>query len=179
MKAEYYFIEDKYLGKYEGHIFYLLKEEGWSEDKDRYIIGKLIGYDASDDDTPYAIGNTEIMDQIQEISKEEANERLVKLGMKQEPRFSTGQFVRYVGEDLVTYEKGKVYSITGYDEKLDLFGVMSELDEDYLLSEVILEELSDEEEKEYDEKFYESLIDDLEDDDALNDENDNTTSSSK
>ena len=99
MKAEYYVIQEKYLGKYEDRVYYLLKEEGWSEDKDGYIQGKLFGYDASDDDTPYAFGNTEIMDQIKEISKEEANNILEKLGHKNEPKFSVGQFVRYDGED--------------------------------------------------------------------------------
>lgn len=150
MKARYYLIKDKYLGKYENHTYYLLKEDGWSIDNSGYIMGKLIGYDASDDDTPYAIGNTEIMDQIQKISKEETNERLTKLGVRCEPKFSVGQYVRYIGKDLVAYEKGKVYRITGYDEKLDMFGVRSELNEDYLLPEEILEELSDEEEEEYD-----------------------------
>ena len=150
MEARYYLIKDKYLGKYENRTYYLLKEDGWSIDNSGYIMGKLIGYDASDDDTPYAIGNTEIMDQIQKISKEEANERLTKLGMKHEPKFSVGQYVRYVGKDLVAYEKGKVYMITGYDEKLDMFGVRSELNEDYLLPEEMLEELSDDEEEKYD-----------------------------
>ena len=181
MKAEYYLIKDKYLGKYEDRVYYLLKEEGWSEDKDGYIKGIQIGYDASDDDTPYAIGNIEIMDQIKEISKEEANDALEKLGHKKEPMFSVGQFVRYIGDDLVAYEKGKAYMITGYDEKLDMFGVWSELDEDYLLPVEILEELSDEEEREYDEQFYESLLDDLddEDDDLLLDENGNMMSSNE
>lgn len=150
MKAEYYVIQEKYLGKYEDRVYYLLKEEGWSEDKDGYIKGIQIGYDASDDDTPYAIGNIEIMDDIKVISKDEANEALVKLGYKEEPKFSVGQYVRYAGTDLVAYEKGKPYLVTGYDEKLDLYGVMSELDEDYLLAENILEELSDKEEDEID-----------------------------
>ena len=167
MKTEYYLIKDKFLGKYEDRNYYLLKEEGWSIDNERYIMGKLIGYDASDDDTPYAIGNTEIMDQIQKISKEEANEGLNKLGMKCEPKFSVGQYVRYVGKDLVAYEKGKVYMITGYDEKLDMFGVWSELNEDYLLPEEILEELSDEEERKYDEELYESLLEDFESDEDI------------
>ena len=76
---------------------------------------------------------------------EETNKILEKTGHKKKPKFSTGQFVRYIGKDLVAYEKDKVYRITGYDEKLDMFGVMSELGEDYLLPEEILEEISDEE----------------------------------
>jgi len=165
MKAKYYLIEDKYLGKQENLIYYLLGKEGWCVDNSGYIAGKLFGYDESDDDTPYAMGNTDIMDQIREISKDEVNEVLTKLGQKNEPRFSAGQFVRYNGPDLAAYEKGKVYRITGYDEKLNLFKVMSESDEEYLLEEEMLEELSDEEENKYDAEFYEALFEEDDDND--------------
>lgn len=59
--------------------------------------------------------------------------------MKKKLKFNVGQYVRYIGPDLVAYQKNKKYLITGYDEKLDMYGVMSELDEDYLLDEEVLE----------------------------------------
>ena len=55
-----------------------------------------------------------------------------------------GDKVRYVGPDLVAYETGKIYEVTGYDEELDAYGVMSELGESYLLGKLDLQELKEE-----------------------------------
>ena len=44
-----------------------------------------------------------------------------------------GDKVKYTGPDLVAYETGKYYLVTGYDEELDMYSVMSELDEAYML----------------------------------------------
>ena len=52
-----------------------------------------------------------------------------------------GDEVRYVGEDLVTYRKGKTYKVTAYDKELDMYGVMSELGEDYYVDPDCLEEV--------------------------------------
>lgn len=52
-----------------------------------------------------------------------------------------GDKVKYVGPDLVAYETGKTYEVTGYSEKLKAYKVMSELDEDYYVSIEDLEEL--------------------------------------
>lgn len=54
-----------------------------------------------------------------------------------------GTKVRYVGEDLVTYVKNKVYTIEGYDEDLEAYGVMSELGEIYCVDPDDLEEVKD------------------------------------
>ena len=52
-----------------------------------------------------------------------------------------GKKARYIGPDLVAYETGKEYEVVGYDAKLDLYAVMSELDEAYLIAEEYLEEV--------------------------------------
>lgn len=52
-----------------------------------------------------------------------------------------GDKVKYVGPDMVTYETGKLYEVTGYNEVLDAYHVMSELDEAYYLSASDLEEV--------------------------------------
>lgn len=52
-----------------------------------------------------------------------------------------GDNVRYVGPDIVTYKQGKIYKVTAYDEELDMYGVMSELDEDYYVDKECLEEV--------------------------------------
>ncbi len=44
-----------------------------------------------------------------------------------------GDKVKYIGPDLVAYETGKYYLVTGYDEEMDMYSIMSELDEAYLL----------------------------------------------
>lgn len=58
-------------------------------------------------------------------------------------KFKEGEMVRYIGPDLVTYEKGKTYKVEGYDEELQMYGVMSELDEAYLLDEKVLEKIEE------------------------------------
>ena len=60
-------------------------------------------------------------------------------------KYDKGQIVRYVGPDLVTYKKGKTYTVLGYNKKFDMYGVMSELDEVYLLSGDVLKPWTDEE----------------------------------
>lgn len=52
-----------------------------------------------------------------------------------------GDKVKYVGPDMVTYETGKLYEVTGYNKELDAYQVMSELDEAYYLSASDLEEV--------------------------------------
>ena len=52
-----------------------------------------------------------------------------------------GDKVRYVGPDTVAYGKGTVYTVTAYDDELEMFGVMSELGEDYYLDAECLEEI--------------------------------------
>ena len=63
-------------------------------------------------------------------------------------KYIIGQIVRYTGPDLVAYEQGKTYTVLGYDKKLDLYEIMSELDEAYLLPEDVMKPLSKGEEKE-------------------------------
>jgi len=50
-----------------------------------------------------------------------------------------GDKVKYIGPDLVAYETGKYYLVTGYDEELDMYSVMSELDEAYMLGKEVLD----------------------------------------
>ena len=63
-------------------------------------------------------------------------------------KYGIGQIVKYTGADLVTYEQGKTYTVLGYDEESDGYGILSETDEVYLLPEDALESLSEEEAKE-------------------------------
>ena len=50
-----------------------------------------------------------------------------------------GEKVKYIGADLVTYETRKYYLVTGYDEELDVYSVMSEQDEAYMLGKDVLD----------------------------------------
>ena len=58
-----------------------------------------------------------------------------------EKNIKVGDKVRYVGPDLVAYNTGKIYTVTAYDKELDMFGVMSELGEDYYLEPELIEEV--------------------------------------
>lgn len=75
MSIQYYFIRDlKLVGKMEDHIPYLYyKNLGWEVDKAHIIWDRLIGYDESEpDDSPYKIGNTDMLSRLEAISKEQA-----------------------------------------------------------------------------------------------------------
>lgn len=54
-----------------------------------------------------------------------------------------GDKVRYIGPDYVAYETGKIYEVLGYDEDLDAYAVMSELDEAYMIGIEFIEEIDD------------------------------------
>ena len=51
----------------------LYRNGQWEQDREHLISDRLMGYDPSEPpDSPYGIGNTEIMREIEEISLEEA-----------------------------------------------------------------------------------------------------------
>ena len=44
-----------------------------------------------------------------------------------------GSVVKYIGPDTVAFETGKTYKVVGYVKELDLYRVISELEEAYCL----------------------------------------------
>ena len=77
MKTTYYLICERLLGKREyendGFTDYLFLGGSWVFDGSLTILKYLFGFDETEpEDSPYAVGNSDIMDEIQEISKEDA-----------------------------------------------------------------------------------------------------------
>lgn len=76
----YYLIFKRIVGKREEapkHSDYLFEDGKWVPDKNCVIMDHLIGFDPHEPaDSPYIFGNLSIMDQIEEISYEEAMERI-------------------------------------------------------------------------------------------------------
>ncbi len=72
----YYLILDRSVGKQEENGWYYLFQNGeWQWDANNEIFERLIGYDPSEPpDSPYGIGCTDILDEIEEISYEKAIE---------------------------------------------------------------------------------------------------------
>lgn len=69
----YYLINDRRLGKKEGDNYFLFQNAEWVKDEKSVIRDRLMGYDPFEpDDSPYRIGNTSIMDEIEEISFDQA-----------------------------------------------------------------------------------------------------------
>ena len=69
----YYLILNRIIGKQEGEKYYIHKQGEWVPDKDFMIMDRLMGYDPSEPPgSPYGIGNTDIMDEIEEITLERA-----------------------------------------------------------------------------------------------------------
>ena len=56
-------------------------------------------------------------------------------------KLKVGDRVKYIGSETIAYENDKEYKIRSYNKKLDLYGVESELDEAYLLSESVLQKV--------------------------------------
>ena len=71
----YYLIRNRTLGKKEGNSYYLFKDGSWVPDTKSTILGRLMGFDPSEPaDSPYAMGNMDIMDTIEPITEQQAIE---------------------------------------------------------------------------------------------------------
>ena len=69
--TKYYLIYGSVIGKEEDGQYFLLKEGKWVVDTANEISDHLVGYDPSETpDSPYGIGNSSIMDEIQEVPYE-------------------------------------------------------------------------------------------------------------
>lgn len=80
MSVTYYRIKDlNLIGKMQDNIPYIyLTEQGWAADTDNILMDRRMGYDETEPKgSPYAIGNTSIMELVEEISEDEA-ERSIK-----------------------------------------------------------------------------------------------------
>ena len=74
-ETKYYLILDELVGKKEGGRCFLFQEGEWQPDVKNEIMDRLFGYDPSEPPgSPYAMFNTEIMEEITEISYERAME---------------------------------------------------------------------------------------------------------
>ncbi|MBQ1521685.1 MAG: hypothetical protein IIZ74_02885 [Erysipelotrichaceae bacterium] len=56
-------------------------------------------------------------------------------------KLKVGDKVKYTSPETVGNEHDKVYRVCSYNEKLDLYGIESELDEVYLLSGDVLQKI--------------------------------------
>jgi len=77
----YFLINDlNIVGKMDDYTYYLYdKNEGWIPDGKHLLADRLIGYDESEPkDSPYAIGNTDMLSRVNEISEEEATKIMEK-----------------------------------------------------------------------------------------------------
>ena len=71
----YYLILNKQLGKEEDGKYYLYTNGSWVPDTKSTILGRLMGFDPSEPaDSPYSIGNMDIMDTIEVITEQQATE---------------------------------------------------------------------------------------------------------
>ena len=71
----YYLILNRLLGKEEDGKYYLYTNGNWVLDTKSTILGRLMGFDPSEPaDSPYAIGNMDIMDTIEVITEQQATE---------------------------------------------------------------------------------------------------------
>lgn len=72
-KVTYYLIRETRLGKRDQAGDHLYDNGVWKPDGRSVIRDLLIGYDPYEpDDSPYKIGNISIMDEIEEITEEQA-----------------------------------------------------------------------------------------------------------
>ena len=71
----YYLIFERLMGKKEDGRYFLFYNDDWVPDKESIIRDHLMGYDPSEPPgSPYGIGNGSIMDDIKEITHEQAME---------------------------------------------------------------------------------------------------------
>ena len=73
----YYYIKSKKLfAKSTSSGDYIYKNGEWSKDTKHLVCDRLLGYDPSDD-SPYGIGNTDIMEDLEKITEEEFKKNLM------------------------------------------------------------------------------------------------------
>ena len=71
----YYLILNSQLGKEEDGKYYLYTNGSWVPDTKSTILGRLMGFDPSEPaDSPYAMGNMDIMDTIELITEQQVIE---------------------------------------------------------------------------------------------------------
>ena len=70
-ETKYYLIRERRLGKAQGDGYFLYDNGEWIADERNVIRDHLMGYDPNDD-TPFGFGSLSIMDEIEEITEEEA-----------------------------------------------------------------------------------------------------------
>ena len=80
MKEQYYEITDlKQIGRKADGVMQVYKDGEWVADRDHLLMDRLMGYDpAEPSDSPYGIGNTEIMKTVHRISLAAARERIAE-----------------------------------------------------------------------------------------------------
>ncbi len=75
-ELRYYLIRDRLVGKEAKGAYYLFREGAWEPDVKNVIMDRLVGYDPFEPPgSPYGIGCMSVMDEIEEISEEEALKR--------------------------------------------------------------------------------------------------------
>lgn len=67
----YYLIRERRLGKVQGDGYFLYNNGEWIPDERNVILDHLMGFDPSDDSF-YGFGNAQIMDEMEEITEEQA-----------------------------------------------------------------------------------------------------------
>ena len=67
----YYLIRERRLGKAQEDGYFLYDNGEWIPDERNVILDHLMGFDPSDDSF-YGFGNAQIMDEMEEITEEEA-----------------------------------------------------------------------------------------------------------
>ena len=71
-KICYYLIKGRFVGKREGYKVFIF-DDGWKSNTECLIMDHLMGFDPSEPpDSPYRIGNTCVLEEIEEISYETA-----------------------------------------------------------------------------------------------------------
>ncbi len=74
-EVKYYLLYKRVVGKSIGYSYFLYRNGEWVPDEKSEIRDCLIGYDPFEpSDSPYCIGNTSIMDEVEEITYEKAME---------------------------------------------------------------------------------------------------------
>jgi len=72
-KTTYYLILNRQLGKEEDGKYYFYTNGNWVLDTKCTILDRLMGFDPSEPaDSPYAMGNMDIMDTIEVITEQQA-----------------------------------------------------------------------------------------------------------
>ena len=108
MNCKFYLVENNRLFCVINNQTFELINNEWSNSSNNEIMDRILGYDSSEpSDSPYAIGNTDIMSSIKELTLEETIEKYGEKTIRKIKKVSKEAVLKYKADSYVVRDTFK------------------------------------------------------------------------